>query len=144
MVEQNLGNHARFVRPFHFGVAPMFVIALLLSIAVLVRAFLHGSGRLEAVVLVLLALAGGLLSWYARKFALKAQDRAIRAEENLRHMVLTGKPLDRRLRLMQIVALRFAGDEEFVALAQKAADEGMRPVEIKRAVQRWRADHDRA
>jgi hypothetical protein len=56
---------------------------------------------------------------------------------------MTGKPLDPRLGVKQIVALRFASDEEFVALAKKAADEQMAPVDIKKAVKNWRADHYR-
>ena len=70
----------------------------------------------------------------------KAQDRAIRAEEQLRHYVLTGKLLDRRLTMRQIVALRFASDAEFVALAQRAVEQSMSPDAIKQAVKEWRAD----
>jgi hypothetical protein len=84
-----------------------------------------------------------MTAFFARTFALKAQDRAIRAEENLRHYVLTGKLLDRRLSVGQIVGLRFASDEEFPALAQKAAESGLAQKEIKRSVKNWRADHDR-
>ncbi|HQR02260.1 MAG TPA: DUF6526 family protein, partial [Ferruginibacter sp.] len=82
--------------------------------------------------------------WYSRAFALRAQDRAIRAEENFRHFLATGKPLDARLRMGQIVALRFAGDDEFVALAQKAAEEKMSAREIKQAIKNWKADYNRA
>jgi hypothetical protein len=71
---------------------------------------------------------------------LKAQDRAIRADENLRHFALTGKLLDPRLSVKQVVALRFAPDEEFVALARKAVDQSLAPDAIKRAVKQWRAD----
>ena len=52
-------------------------------------------------------------------FAVGAQDRAIRAEENLRHFALTGKLLDKRLRKSQVIALRFADDDEFVLLQKK-------------------------
>jgi hypothetical protein len=84
-----------------------------------------------------------LLFVFCRVFPLKAQDRAIRAEENLRHYVMTGKLLDARLTLKQIVGLRFASDGEFAALAKKAADEGLSQDAIKRAIQSWRPDHDR-
>jgi hypothetical protein len=73
-------------------------------------------------------------------FALKAQDRAIRAEENLRHFVLTGKLLPASLRIGQIVALRFASDDEFVALAQKAADKNLPGKQIKQSITNWKAD----
>jgi hypothetical protein len=92
-----------------------------------------------ALIVVLTAAVLGL-SFYARIFALKAQDRAIRAEENLRHYVLTGKLLPPALRVGQVVALRFASDEELPALTVKAVKEDLRPDAIKRAVQRWRAD----
>ena len=79
----------------------------------------------------------------ARSFGTRAQDRAIRAEENLRHFVLTGKLLDSRLKIHQITALRFASDEEFVSLAKKAADDEMKPEDIKKSINNWRADWDR-
>ncbi len=84
-----------------------------------------------------------LLGWYARQFAIKAQDRAIRAEENFRHYLLTGKPHDSRLKLSQIIALRFAPDEEFVELSAKAAAEGTKVDDIKKAIKQWKADHHR-
>ena len=78
-----------------------------------------------------------------RTYALKAQDRAIRAEENLRHFILTGKPFDSRLNIRQIIALRFASDEELPALAKKAAEEKLRSKEIKQQIKDWREDNYR-
>jgi hypothetical protein len=74
---------------------------------------------------------------------LKGQDRVIRAEEKLRHFILTGKPLDARLTTKQIIGLRFASDAEFPELARKAADENLSMDAIKKSVKNWRADHDR-
>jgi hypothetical protein len=74
---------------------------------------------------------------------LKAQDRAIRAEENFRHFILSGKPFDSSITTGQIIALRFAGDDEFLQLAQKAANENLSPKEIKMLVKNWRADYHR-
>jgi len=48
-----------------------------------------------------------------------------------------------RLRMGQIVALRFASDDEFVVLAEKAATEGLSPKEIKQLIQRWKGDYRR-
>lgn len=78
-----------------------------------------------------------------RTYALKAQDRAIRAEEQLRHFMLTGKPFDSRLNIRQIIALRFASDEELPALAKKAAEEKLRSKEIKQQINQWREDNYR-
>jgi hypothetical protein len=91
-----------------------------------------------------LSIGGLIIFWYARAFAIAAQDRAIRAEENLRHFALTGKLLDSRLTMSQVIALRFAADTEFLLLAEKAANENMKPSEIKKAIVNWRADYHRA
>jgi hypothetical protein len=102
------------------------------------------NGRFNAALLVLTSLA--LLSAYFlfRSFALKAQDRAIRAEENLRHFVLTGKLLDKNLTIQQIIALRFAPDEEFIGLAERAVKENLSNDDIKKAVKNWKEDNYRA
>jgi Family of unknown function (DUF6526) len=84
-----------------------------------------------------------LLFFFCRTFPLKAQDRVIRAEENLRHYVMTGKLLDSRLTIQQVIALRFASDEEYLELAKKAVEGNMPPDAIKRAVRNWRADEFR-
>jgi hypothetical protein len=80
---------------------------------------------------------------YTRLFSLKAQDRAIRAEENLRYYVMTGKLFPHELTVQQIIALRFAPDAEFLALVDKAIKEGLTNKEIKLAIQNWKADYYR-
>jgi len=141
MSNQNYRNHARFVPLWHF-VTSLSILGLMIgSIINLVRS---GTGNLySASLLLLVSLILLSIFWYARSFALRAQDRAIRAEENLRHFALTGQLLDRRLRMGEIIALRFANDEEFVALAKKAAEQGIRNAGIKESITDWRADHHR-
>jgi hypothetical protein len=97
----------------------------------------------SAALLVVVFFCLGLLFIFTRRFGLMAQDRAIRAEENLRHFAITGKLLDARLTTRQIIGLRFAGDAEFLALAKKAADENLSEDAIKKSVKNWRADHYR-
>lgn len=93
-----------------------------------------------ASLLVLASIIFVLVAWFTRTFALKAQDRAIRAEENLRHFVLTGKLLPTNLTVGQIVALRFAADAEFPALVEKVAAENLSAKNIKESIQNWKAD----
>ncbi len=143
MEEQNYAKHTMWVPLYHFVVPPFLLFALGGSIYNLIRANNNGSGRLAAAILVALSFVAAVVFYYARTFPLVAQDRVIRTEENLRHFVMTGKLLDRRLSVKQIIALRFASDGEFVALAQKAADSGMSPSDIKAAVKSWRADNAR-
>ncbi|MBL0183824.1 MAG: hypothetical protein IPP96_16675 [Chitinophagaceae bacterium] len=149
MSEQNFKNHSRYVPLYHF-IAPTAILALMVGSCInLYEACAdcekNGDGGLYSASLIcLVSVILLILWWYCRAFALRAQDRAIRAEENFRHFVATGKPLDSRLRMGQIVALRFAGDDEFVALAKRAADENMGSKDIKMAVKNWRADNNRA
>ena len=144
MAAQNYANHSRLVPIFHFVVLPLLLFTFIGSIVNLVKSLDDHERLYSAALIVALSFAGFLTALLGRVFALKAQDRAIRAEENLRHFVLTGKLLDPRLSMGQIIALRFASDGEFVALAQRAAQDRLKPVDIKRAVQKWRADEYRA
>ncbi len=140
MAQQNYGNHRRYMPLYHFVLSFLVLLAVGGSIYNLYRAWGRGSGRGEAglvlLIVVILFIEGALL----RIFALKAQDRAIRAEENLRHFAMHGSLLDPRLDIRQIIGLRFACDEEFVELAQRAAEEGMSEDDIKKAVKTWRGD----
>lgn len=141
MTDQNFRNHGRYIILWHFVTGLATIAVLIGSIVNLINS--SKENLYSASLLVLVALILGSIFWYARSFALRAQDRAIRAEENLRHLALTGKLLDGRLRLGQIIALRFATDEEFVLLAKKAAEESIAGKDIKRSIQKWRADHHR-
>lgn len=143
MAEQNFKNHTRMVPLFHYVAFTLVLFALVITVINFFKAVGAGSGRLNAAAMVALVSAVVLALWFARAFALRAQDRAIRAEENFRHFILTGQPLDKNLRMSQIVALRFAGDAEFAALAKKAVEEKLTNKQIKEAVQNWRADYNR-
>lgn len=141
MQEQNYKNHPRYVAGFHFVAFAALLAVLVGSIVNLVTS--SKDNLYSASLILALTLILGLVGFYARHFAKKAQDRAIRAEENFRHYLLTGKALDKRLALSQIIALRFASDEEFPTLAEKALAEGLSNKQIKQAVKRWKADHHR-
>ena len=141
MKEQNFKNHGRLIFLWHG-------FALLAILAVIIGSFVNlfhadADTHYSAALIVVIAFILAILWAYARLFALKAQDRAIRAEENFRHFILTGKPLDNNLTMPQIIALRFASDAEFEALAIKAAKENLSQKQIKQAVSNWRADHNR-
>jgi hypothetical protein len=143
MEQQSYAKHAKFVPLYHFVLFGIIALTLLCSLYGIYRALDNGHGRLDAVLIAAISVALLLLFGFCRIFPLKAQDRAIRAEENLRHFVLTGKLLDKRLSIKQIVALRFAPDGEFPALAQRAANESLTPDAVKREVKNWKTDNDR-
>ena len=141
MKEQNFSNHAQMVPGFHYLTFGGIIALLGGSINYLLKS--SPENKYLASLIVLTAIIFVLVAWFTRTFALKAQDRAIRAEENLRHFVLTGKLLPVSLSVAQIVALRFASDAEFVALVAKAAAENLSGKEIKQSIQNWKADHYR-
>jgi hypothetical protein len=140
MSTQSYENHTQLVTGFHKVLLPIIFLTLIGAVVNLVESWGDHQRLYSASLIVVLAACLLFTALFARLFALKAQDRAIRAEENLRHFAMTGKLLDSRLTAKQIVAVRFASDEEFVALARKAADESLAPDTIKRAVKQWRAD----
>jgi hypothetical protein len=125
---------------FHFVLFPLLVLTLIGSCVNLYCSWGDHHRLYSASLIVVLTFCVLILMFLCRIFALKAQDRAIRAEENLRHFALTGKLLDPRLTIRQIIALRFASDDEFVALAQAAVDKNLAEDAIKQAVEKWRSD----
>ena|SRR5688500_2643965 len=138
---QEYKNHAQYVKGYHFVTLPL-VIALLggaiYNLVTTTKENLYDSS-----LILLISVVICLLYYYTRAFPLRAQDRAIRAEESLRHYLLTGKPMDPQLRLGQIIALRFASDEELPELTRKAVTEKLRAKEIKRLIKKWKGDYHR-
>lgn len=141
MTPQNFKNHTRLLLGWH-GITALSILALLIG-SIINLCHSAKENLYSASLIVLIAIILVFIFWFARVFALKAQDRAIRAEENLRHFALTGKLLDSRLRISQIIALRFASNAEFVALANKAVEENLSGKAIKEAIKDWKADYHR-
>jgi hypothetical protein len=137
---QSFANHTRYVVGYHVVLTAIVALLALAAVWWLIGTLRAGDGIFLALWRLLVVVAIFLAGGYARIFALKAQDRAIRAEESLRHYVLTGSLPDPRLNVRQLVGLRFASDAELPALAKRAAEEGLREKEIKQAVTEWRAD----
>jgi hypothetical protein len=138
MKTQQYSNHVRFDPLWHFTAVPLTLAGLVASIVNLVRC--SEANCFASMLLVLIFFILATLVALVRSYGLKVQDRAIRAEERLRHFILTGQPLDHRLRMGQIIALRFATDEEMPALARRAAEESLTPKQIKEAIKVWKAD----
>ena len=88
MKAQSYKHHSRYVPLYHFVVSTILILCLGGSAWNLVKAYQHHSGRLVAAIIFGLSYSCIITLWYARSFALVAQDRAIRAEENLRHYAL--------------------------------------------------------
>jgi len=136
---QTFANHTRWQPPFHFFIAPVMLINVIWSVVQFIKAPGLNSGWWIVVSVALLVLA-----FLVRANSLKVQDRLIRLEEKLRYQQILSAPICQQasaLNMGQIIALRFAGDDELEelvgsVLAGKLAKAG----DIKRAIKGWRAD----
>ena len=143
-VPQNLKNHARFHPPFHFFVLPMLLLNFIFSIYVTIRHWPeHWALHLWwiAMSIVFFVMAG-----LSRRAALTVQDRVIRLEERLRlHALLPAEERSHinELAIKQLIALRFASDEELPALVRKTLTQNLEPKAIKESIVNWRGDYDR-
>lgn len=139
MNSQTYANHTRWQPTFHFFVVPVMVINFIWSIVEFVMTPGWNSGRWAVVSLVLLVLV-----FLVRMNPLKAQDRIIRLEERLRYQQLLSPALLEQagtLRTGQIIALRFAPDDELEELLSAVlAGKLTKPVQIKQAIRNWRSD----
>jgi hypothetical protein len=142
MKTQNFSNHSRLVAGWHgltFFAILAFWIGSFVNLAHAEGAALYSASLLSVAGFIFLCFFV-----FVRMFALKAQDRAIRAEENFRYYLATGKVFPKELSMGQIIALRFASDDEFVALTAKANAENLSNKQIKELIKNWKADHNRA
>ncbi|RDC58525.1 hypothetical protein DU508_00545 [Pedobacter chinensis] len=137
-MSQHYGNHKRFHKLFHFLTVPLIAFGLGFAIYSYIAV-----PTIITALIVLAFLLIGIVALFARMFALKAQDRAARAEEKLRYYILAGKALPQELSMRQILALRFASDEELLVLVDRAISEKLLPDEIKKAIKNWRGDYHR-
>jgi hypothetical protein len=140
--QQNFSNHTHWVPLYHYLTFAAMAI-LLIGASYNLIAGRKGESLLNSLFL-LLVLTLVSVSSHNRSFSLKAQDRAIRAEENLRYFILTGKRLDQSITIEQLIALRFADDNEFIKLVDKTLKENLPPGEIKKEIKNWRPDYHRA
>ena len=138
---QNLTHHAKYDPPFHFFIAPVFIINTIYSIVNLVRhpSLDSGWSMVIAFGLVVMAAKGRLNS-------LRVQDRLIRLEERLRLSGLLQEPLRSRIGELterQLISLRFAPDAEIPGLVALTFSNQLSPADIKKSIVNWRADYFR-
>lgn len=136
---QTYANHTRWHPPFHFFVVPVMLINFFWVVVLFFRNPTWTQGWLVVVSLALVVLTA-----IVRSNPLRAQDRIIRLEEWLRYQQLLPADLALRARTLtagQIVALRFASDEELEGLVRHVLEGKLtKPAEIKREIKNWRAD----
>jgi hypothetical protein len=140
MKAQGYSNHNRLNPLFHGILFAMVAFTFLLAGINLIQKA-ESDETLQAGIVLMVSIVTVFLYFFLRFFSLRLQNRVIRAEENLRHYMLTGKPLDLRLRMSQIAALRFSPDSEFADLCERAINDHLSSDEIKKRITKWRGDY---
>lgn len=143
MKQQSYENHTRYHPVQHFVWLPLTAVTVITALIYAIRSIIKGEFTLATFLILALVVLSFIAGALARLNALVVQDRIIRLEEQFRYYTLTNETINPRLTKEQLIALRFASDEEFPALAKKAAETGMSPDEIKKAIKTWRPDHCR-
>ncbi len=144
MKNQNYGNHTRYNPFHHFILTPLTTVYFGWTIAKM--DFSSQETILESVYLFIGAFVLVSLPLIARMYALTLQNRIIINEMRNRYFHLTGKTFEEKeqnLRLGQIIALRFASDEELLELMDRAIAEKLKAKEIKQQIKNWRGDYIR-
>ena len=144
MKTQNYSNHQKYYPPHHFVLLPLLMILLTFG---LVKSFNDAANQLSwilfsIVVFLLLYLAVMLRQHYA----LGNQNRIIRLEFKQRYFEIFGKrsdEIEEKLNFGQIAALRFAYDDEFKILLEKALKDNISGDAIKRSIKKWKPDFHR-
>jgi len=137
MAEQSFQNHAH--RPTLTGITWLFAV---LALTFEIQTTFFGRER-RGWAVMMLTLAVLMLGWISRAYTVKLQDRIIMLEEKVRAAELLTAGQDAQLAKLspkQIAALRFASNEEFGPLLERAARENLPPKEIKAAIKTWRPD----
>ncbi len=141
MKTQSFTNHVRIHPLYHYVVLPLsFFLTLAAGVNIALKP------DLTSFILFTSVICLHLTAFLARDYAKKNQDRIIRAELRLRFFTLTGMPLDPmedRFSISQLLAIRFAGDEEFLRLLKDPDTATMDNTTIKKAIRNWKPDNIR-
>lgn len=137
---QGFATHRRFIPAWHFFALPVLIANVFVVAVHFARQ--PGIGNAWSVIVALALVIGIYLS---RSMPLRAQDRIIRLEERTRlDRILPGDLRGRvgELSASQLIALRFAPDDEVPELTRRALNGELKTQgDIKRAIRNWRADH---
>jgi hypothetical protein len=138
---QSLKNHARLDPPYHLILATVLAVNLFI-----VCCYAYKNLNYFTAWLVILSIAVFIALVKLRSYPLKAQDRVIRLEERLRLQALAPAEWHAQLYRLseeQLIALRFASDDEVISLAKEALEQNLTRKQIKERIKSWRADNFR-
>ena len=140
---QTFANHGQYLPMYHFFTSPLALIFLVWS---LTRLFANPSFETAYMLVGSLALFGVVT--VARLSPLRAQDRLIRLEEQLRYARVLPADLAARAQATLLprhyIALRFASDAELASMVEMVIkNPALKGKEIKSQITTWRPDYFR-
>lgn len=144
MKTQNYQNHSRYYAPHHFVYLPLLIILEGFGIFKIFNDEEHQ--LLWILFSVVIFLIFYLAIMLRQHYALVLQNRMVRLEFKQRYFEifnLRSDLVEEKLSFSQIAALRFAYDDEFKILLEKALKENISGNEIKKSIKKWRADENR-
>lgn len=141
---QNYKNHRKFYPPHHFIYLPLL---FLLEVFGIYKVFSDVENKLTWTLFSLVIFLILYLAIMTRQhYALGLQNRLVRLEFKQRYFEIFNKRSDEvegKLSFSQIAALRFAYDDEFKNLLNKALEENLSGDQIKKSIRNWRPDQHR-
>jgi hypothetical protein len=139
-MDQNYATHGHHPIPTYIA-AVFALVAMITSIG----AWLFGWLTIH-VSLISLSFAVAVLVAMSRTYITKLQDRIIMLEMKVRcaELLPAGKAaLLSKLSPKQVVALRFASDDELGELLEQSISSNLPPKVIKQSIKNWRPDYHR-
>lgn len=144
MESQNYKNHRKFYPPHHFIYLPLLLILLGTGI------YKSMDDEQNQLLWILFSVTVFLILFLAimvrQHYAIGLQNRMVRLEFKQRYFEIFGQrsdDIEEKLTFSQIAALRFAYDDEFKIMLEKALRENTSGDDIKKSITRWRGDYHR-
>jgi hypothetical protein len=141
MQKQDYSNYKRYYAPHHFVFLPLMILLMVIGVYKIFNDEVH---QLQWLLFSIVSFCILYLAVMLRQhYALGNQNRIVRLEFRLRYFELYNKSaatIEQQLSFGQIAALRFAPDDEFAALLEKALKNNLDSNEIKKSIVNWQAD----
>ncbi len=141
MKKQDYNNHKKYYPLHHFVLLPALTCCMAVGL------YYYFNDNDQALPWLLFAISSFLTLAVAvmlrQHYALGNQNRIVRLEFRLRYFELTQERsagIEKQLSFGQIAALRFADDEAFLPLLNRAVSEQLTPDQIKKSISNWQAD----
>jgi Family of unknown function (DUF6526) len=138
METQSFSNHVRVHPVYHYVAVPVSLGLVLASLLNLIFYF-----SLSATLLFISMIVLHLAIFLARDYAKKNQDRMIRMELRFRYYLLTSQNLEsieNHFSISQLLAMRFASNEELVEMIQNPNTKQKTAKQIKHQITQWNPD----